>query len=352
MSKPPKKFKDSHDPAFAQLALEVARAIERNKDGSTQKQQVEELVAAERLFHQTILSYRISTEIYKRFIQLVRITNKNILSARPYFRESSDTFSAKITPALKNKDPEALKVFDINYHFVKFTKDHWIGLWPKKVEALYQRVKKARTILIENNMPLAINRAKIFYRKTPKGHLSFMDMVEVSSMGLAAGIDKYVGDYKKNYLGVAIGRIVGNLIDAYSETVMHFYPQDRRILYRANSIRGRQGIQDIQELTKAVNDSFTADLAEGKTAPKQTSVTELSYLLAAASLVSADSNSGEEGFGVYSYTADESENYEEVIGSNAEEVLGRKQQIDQMARLAQKLPIINRKILRLKGIQI
>lgn len=344
MSKQPKKFKDSHDPGFAQLATEIARAIERNKDGTTQKQQFEELVASERLFHETVLSYRISTEIYKRFLQLIRITNNNILSARPYFRENSDTFSAEITPALKNKDPESLKRFNINYHFVKFCKDHWIGLWPKKIEAIYQRTKKARTRLIEDNMALAVNRAKIFYRKTPKGHLTFLDMIEVSSMGLAAGIDKYCGEYKKNFIGVCIGRIVGNLIDAYSETVMHFYPSDRRVLYRANSIRGRQGINDISELTAAVNASFTADLLEGKTAPKQVTVTELSYLMSAASLISADSNVGEEGFGVYSYTADDSE--------NAEEILGKKQELTEMARLARKLPLINQKVLRLKGIEI
>src|ERR1035437_2530876 len=135
MSKPAKKFKDSHDPAFAQLALEIARAIELNKDGSTQKQQFEELVTAERLFHETVLSYRISTEMYKKFIQLIRITNKNILSARPYFRETSETFSSKITPALKNKDPEAMKEFGINYHMIIFFRGNWIGLWPKKLEA-------------------------------------------------------------------------------------------------------------------------------------------------------------------------------------------------------------------------
>src|ERR1035437_8771336 len=343
MSKPAKKFKDSHDPAFAQLALEIARAIELNKDGTTQKQQFEELVSAERLFHEIVLSYRISTEMYKRFIQLIRISNNNILSARPYFRESSDTFSAKITPALKSKDPEALKEFNINFHFVKFCKDSWIGLWPKKLEAVYRRVERARTVLVQNNMPLAVNRAKIFYRKTPKGHLSFVDMIEISAMGLCAGIDKYTGEFKKNFVGVCIGRIVGNLIDAYSETVMHFYPSDRRVLYRANSIRGRQGITDISELTAAVNSSFAADLLEGKTAPKPVTVTELAYLMSAASLVSSDSNMGEEGFGVYSYTPDQAE--------SAEDVLGRKQQVSQMAGLARRLPILNQKVLRLKGIE-
>ena len=309
-----------------------------------QKQQFEELVAAERQFHEMVLSYRICTEIFKRFIQLIRITNKNILSARPYFRESSETFSSKITPALKIKDPEALKTFGVNFHFVKFCKDHWLGLWPKKLEAAYQRVERARTILVQNNMPLAINRAKIFFRKTPKGHLTFMDLIEVSSMGLCAGIDKYTGEYKKNFVGVCIGRIVGNLIDAYSETVMHFYPSDRRVLYRANSIRGRQGITEITELTEAVNKSFAQDLSEGKTAPKPVTVTELSYLMSAASLISADSNEGEEGFGVYSFIPDDAE--------SAETILSRKQELSQMARLARKLPLINQKVLRLKGIEI
>ncbi|CAM6005494.1 unnamed protein product [Sphagnum balticum] len=344
MSRQPKKFKDSHDPAFAQLAQEVANAIERNKDGKTQKEQFEELVAAEKLFHETLLASRISTEIYKRFIQLIRIKNNNILSARPYFRESSDTFSTQITPALKARDPEAMKPFSINYHFIKFCKDNWIGIWSKKMDSIYLRTERARTVLVELNMPLAINRAKIFYRKTPKGHLSFMDMIEVSAMGLCAGIDKYTGPFKKNFIGVCIGRIVGNLIDAYSETVMHFYPSDRRVLYRANSISGRQGIRDIEELTAAVNASFTADLAEGKTAPKQVTVTDLAYLMSAASLISADSNDGEEGFGVYSFTPDDSE--------NSEEALDRKQQLAKMARLARKLPLINQKILRLKGIDI
>lgn len=344
MSKAPKKFKDSHDPLFTVLAQEIATAIARNQDGKTQKEHFEELVNAEKAFLELVLSYRISTEMFKRFIQLIRVVNNNILSARPYFRESSETFSSGITPALKSKNPEDLKKFAINFHFVKFCKDEWIGLWPKKLESAYKRVEKARTVLVELNMPLAVNRAKLFYRKVPKGHLTFLDMIESASMGLCAGIDKYTGPFKANFIGVCIGRIVGNLIDIYSETQIHFYPGERRVLYRANSIRGRQGITDIIELTKAVNDSFIVDLKEGRTAPKQVTVSELSYLLSAASLVSADSNDGEEGFGVYNFTPDQSE--------NAEELLGKKQEISIVCKLAQKLPLINQKILRLKGIDI
>ena len=345
MAKPSKKFKDTHDPSFSVFAQQVTEIIDKNKDGLTNKQNFEELTTAEHLFHESILSsQRISTELYKKFIQLIRVKNKNILSARPFFRENSDTFSAKITPALKANDHEALKAFAINFHFIVFAKKNWIGLWPKKAEVLYKRVEAARTKLVHTNMALCINRAKIFYRKTPKGHVSFMDMIEVASLGLCAGIDKYVGEYKPNFVGVVIGRMVGNLIDVYSETAIHFYPTDRRILYRANSIRGRQGITDIQELQKAVNDSFAKDLLEGMTAPKPVSVIELSDLLAAASLISADSNVGEQGFGVYDYTPDNTD--------NAEESYVKKEEMSNVTRLAQKLPLINKKVLRLKGIEI
>lgn len=338
----PRKFKESHDPAFSHLAKEVAAAIARNKNGNTQQQNVEELAAAEKLFHETILSYKMSTELYKRFIQHIRITNNNILQARPYFRELGGLFSAEITPALKARDPEALKKFSINFHFVKFAKDHWIGLWPKKVEILFKRVERARTVLIENNMPLAINQAKRFFRKNPNGHLTFMDMIEISSMGLATGIDKYVGGYKPNYLGVAIGRIVGLLISANCETSMHFYPSDRKVLYRANSIRGRQGIKDIVELTKKVNDSFIFDKSEGIAAPNPITVDELSRLMAASSTVSADSNAGEEGFGTYNFTPDERETPEESFES--------KENWSQVTKFARNLPILHQKVLRLKGI--
>jgi hypothetical protein len=123
---------------------------------------------------------------------------------------------------------------------------------------------------------------------------------------------------------------------------LHFYPSDHRILYRANSIRGRQGITDIPELTKAVNDSFAQDLLEGKTAPPRVTESELSYLMSAASLISSDSNVGEEGFGIYNYTADSKE--------NAEDMMGNRQEKDIMFDLARKLPLINQKILKLKGI--
>ena len=340
----PRKY-ESFDDSFYRLAGEVTRALERNKDGTIQQEQVEELLDAERKFKETILKYRQATDIYKRFLQKVCIENKNILSARPYFRETAVIFSQRITPAIKEENIEVLKTFDINYQFIKFIKQHWLGPFPKRAEQLFQRVHLARTKLIENNMPLAINRAKLFYRKTPKSHLTLMDFIGICSMGLAAGIDKWCGKYSPVFRSVCIGRMVGNMIDSYSETMLHFYPSDKRILYKAHTIRGRRGIEEIGELTEAVNNSFKEDEKEGKTVPKtDLDVSELSALMSAASTVSADATVNDEGYGVYQYTVDDTQDIEAKYAE--------KEATNQMLTFAKKLPIIHQKVLKLKGVKI
>lgn len=343
MQKPKKQ--EGFDDSFYKLAAEVTKALERNKDGSLQEDQVMGLLDVERKFKDTILKYRQATEIYKKFLQKVCIQNKNILSARPYFRENAVSFSQKITPAIKESDIETLKTFDINFQFIKFIKDNWLGPFPKRAAQLYDRVYAARTKLIENNMPLAINRAKLFYRKTPRSHLTLMDLIQICKMGLAAGVDKWVGKYSPVFRSVCIGRMVGDMIEGYSQTTLHFYPSDKRILYRANSIRGRQGIEDIVELTNAVNESYKKDAEEGKSIPKHNiTVSELSALMSAASTVSADATVNDEGYGVYHYTQDATQ---DVEGHFIERDATIK-----MLSIAKTLPLIHKKILRLKGLKI
>lgn len=335
------------DDSFYRLASEVTKVLEDNKaDNTTQKEQVEELLLAEKKFKENIVKHHgLSTKVYKRFLQKICVENKNILSARPYFRETAITFSKQITPCIKTTNIEELKKFHINYQFIKFIRDTWIGPFPKTAEALYQRVHKARTKLIQNNIPLAINRAKLFYNKTPKSHLSLMDMIGVCAIGLASGVDKWVGEYSTVFRSVIIGRCVGLLIDIYSETMLHLYPSDKRILYKANSIRGRQGITEVKELADAVNKSFLQDEKEGKSIPKgEVTESQLSELLNGASIASADATMDDEGYGVYQLTPD--------LLPDMESVMIEQESTSSMTEHARKLPILHRKVLRLKGIKL
>jgi hypothetical protein len=181
-----------------------------------------------------------------------------------------------------------------------------------------------------------------------------MDLIGICGMGLAAGIDKWCGIYSRVFRSVCIGRMVGYMIDSYSETMLHFYPSDKRILYKANSIRGRQGIEDIRELTKAVNESFKNDALEGKSVPKnEVTVSELSELMSAASMLSADSpvgSTGRNGAGVvkeitiYDFTPDPEQDIETSYI--------QKEDTSRMLMFAARLPLLHRKILKLKGIKI
>jgi DNA-directed RNA polymerase specialized sigma subunit len=340
-----KKFEN--DNSFYWLATCIAGILEQNKDGSTQRQQVEELFQAERLFKEEILKYKYSTTVYRKFIEKIRYIDRNILYAKVYFRESGERFSAEITKCFKEEDPEALKKYSINFNLIQFIAENWRGPLGPKAEKLYQRVKKARKILMENNLPLVINEAKKFFRKVPRSDLTLIDMISTSAMGLASAIDKYSGDkngeYSEVFRSVILGRASGNLIRDYSQTALHFYPSDRKVLYRANSIRGRQGITDIVELTNAINESFKQDIREGKSAP--TEKIEPSYLfnlLNAASITSIENTADENGFTVYDFTPSESKNIEES--------LIQEETCDKIGKLINKLPILYRKVLKLKGV--
>lgn len=350
MSKSAKKKFEAYSNDLYWLADGVAAVIAENKkEGTTQKEQVEELFLAERLFKEEILKYKYSTQCYKKFIHKIRYIDRNILFSKIYFRENGEVFSKEVTPCLKKEDPEAIKKFHINFNLIKFIKDSWRGPLGAKAEKLYRRVEKARRILIEQNIPLAFNSAKLFYRKVPKSpQVGLLDMISVSIKGLTSAIDKYTGvagtgEYSTVFRSVILGRCTGELIREYSCTQIHFFPSDRKILYKANSIRGRQGITDIYQLAVAINEAFLADAKEGIQVPKeQVTAAELQELLHAASIVSVECTYGEDDFNQYDRTPCEV--------SNAEETLIHIETNQKVAKLIGELPPLNQKVLRLKGV--
>src|ERR1700746_2245367 len=117
MAKPSKKSFENYGNDLYWLATEIAHILARNKlEGTSQKQQVEELLEAEKLFKEEILRYKYSATVYKKFIEKIRYLDRNILYAKVYFREGSGTFSKEITPFIKSMDIEGLKKFNINFN--------------------------------------------------------------------------------------------------------------------------------------------------------------------------------------------------------------------------------------------
>jgi RNA polymerase sigma factor (sigma-70 family) len=134
------------------------------------------------------------------------------------------------------------------------------------------------------NTPLCINRARLFHSRTPPSHLSQMDLIQIGSVGLISGIDKYAPDGEvvtKQFRSTAMGRMGGNFIEEYSAPMLHFFPVDKRKLYRANKIVGKSvGPVDFGRVAEGVNEK-----GDVSTTPD-----EMADLMAAASTVSSDSS--------------------------------------------------------------
>jgi len=358
-----KSFNHYSDREFQDLAASVNAAIIKN-DGliGDQEEQVELLVQLERKFKYHIQKYQQCAELYKKFIKMfVDLRDEeeveadpdkefeNILSAQPYFREKTENFS-KISKAIKANDHVDLMTYNINFQMIDFIVKNWRGNVPERAKRYYDDFLEARRILIENNLPLAINRAKVFYRKTPKSHLTLLDLIDICTYGLISGIDKFDGEYSKVWRSVCIGRMVGYMIEEYSKTFLKMYPSDKKILYRANALKYRMKIEDVGELTKAVNESFKQDKAEGKSCPKlPISELHIPTLLNGSSYVSADptrvENDDEESeASIYDMSANNEE--------SAEDKLIHNDLMDRVFEAAKNLTNLEKKIIRLKGVNV
>jgi RNA polymerase sigma factor (sigma-70 family) len=279
------------DPAAIQLFLKnLSVVIEGHgeiKDPKArylkQKSQVEGLVALENEFRHTLIAHSRGNYVFRRFVKFICEERRNILAARPYFRERQDVFTKEISKALKKRNERSLYHFHVNYQFILFTMR--VVAWKprSRITILFEQISALRQELVETNMPLALNRARMFFSKTPPSHLTHMDFVQISCEGLMSAVDKYVLPFSSNFRAVAIGRMLGNFIENYSETLLHFYPVDKRKIYRGNKSAGKHvnGV-DKERLAREVNEDVSDDVY--KTTPD-----EISSLMAAASCVSADS---------------------------------------------------------------
>ena len=354
-----KSSKFANDRSFYVLADSIAKAIETNEDGTVKIEQLEKMIGLEEKFRKEIVKRGQSREIYKKFILKIMVENKNLLSSRPYFRERAAVFKSKISPAIKEAKIESLQTFHINYNLVEFIRANWLGPFPARAQQLYDQFIEARRILIENNTPLAVNRAKIFYSKTPQSHLSLNDLIGVAFTGLISGVDKVDADMTDKFGITCVGRITGNMIGDYSETQMHFYPSDHALLYRARSLIARHKVEghEIVRLVALINESYKEDTKNGVKAPaKPVTVGELVNLLGASSFASTDAiltqTYGADNETMKAATLGQDSIWTDEPEPDAESALILKDSRAVLVASAQILTVVERKVIKLKGVDV
>lgn len=350
----------SDDEHFRQFGSSLERNIARydNVDSEEtlveqQKRQIETLVVLEEEFRQTLIAHRWGVLVYRDFVRYICDERRNILAARPYFRERQDVFAQEISKALKKRADRSLYRFHFNYQFVSFVMKGPVdapGIRPKKwaagskIARLARQINAIREELVVMNVPLAISRARTFWSRTPRSKLAYMDLIQIASEGLIAAVDKFCLPYSPVFRSVAIGRMVGNFIEEYSSTDLHFYPGDRRKLYRANKAVGRMRVAvtevDFEKLAQEVNQG-------AKTGHDLTTASELAGIMAAASCVSSDmavSDEPEAPTLADRFAVDPS--------THPDAVFEREEALAVMRKSANILSPLESKVLRLRGVTL
>lgn len=335
-----KDFTDDHLRVFAkQLEHRIASYGDTDDITQRQKEQVEGLVEAEVQFRRALIASPHGEAVYQAFVAYILDERRNVLAARPYFRERQKVFTASISAAIRSRNPKQLHGFHFNWNFVRFATANAPWAADDEVMVWGEKIKAARHELTEINLPLAISRARLFWKRTQKSHLTYMDLIQIATEGLLAAIDKFCLPYSPVFRAVAIGRMTGNFIDDYSETTLHFYPTDKRKIYRANKIvhkHHRDGV-DYKTLSQSIN-----DCSDDK---HKTNPDEIASLLSAISCVSADTSGTEddEGSSLLSRSPGSDE-------TRPDRTFERESRHEGLQAALERLTVFERKLLALKGL--
>jgi RNA polymerase sigma factor (sigma-70 family) len=273
------------------LKAAIARYGEEKASGQVlldrQRDQFEGLVGLEDRFRKELLNHGWGELLYTKFVQEICEVKSDILAARPYFRIRQKEFSATISPALKVRDWKAISKHHVNYQFVRFVMQQ-VNWGPRSpVRRIAGKITALRNQMIETNLPMVIRQARRFFNRTPPRHITLLDFVSVGTEGLIAAVDKFCLPFRQMWRSVALYRMIGDFIEAYSKTVIHFYPRDKKRLYRANHVLARHphgGVETVDLLTEV-----NRDAEPGKVVDES----ELADLLAAATILSADAPSND-----------------------------------------------------------
>mgnify|MGYP000856001235 CR=1 FL=1 len=213
-----------------------------------------------------------------------------------------------------------------------------------------EKIKKVREELVQTNLPLACSRARDFFSRTPRSHLEHMDLVQIACEGLISAVDKFVPPFSKAFRDVAIGRMTGNFIEQYSETLLHFFPKDKRKLYRLHKLMAKN-----PENTSFLFAAERINAGDGKKLKKlegaqRTNESEISHLSAASSVISAEAVGTEDnatGSGIATRTI---EKYAAPPEVQPDVIVEREDGYAKLKQASKLLTLRQRKILILRGI--
>lgn len=288
--------------------------------------ELEKLFEIERRFTKKLASSKAGLDVYQKFINYIMHDQCNILLAKVYFRERETVFLKQIPNLFRNNKFEKMSKFNLNYKFLHWSMQHVGELKSaKKFKEMFDEVVFIRKRIVEQMLPLVVNRSRLFQVKTRKFNDDVLEFIQTSTEGLLSAIDKYVPPNKteNKFRGVAVGWMQAKLMSDHSEGMVKLTVNEKRVLYRANIARYRHGMTDMNDVLSFVRESFPAVTMEG--------------------LKPIISTSGE-----FQSLSIPSGKIKDQVSGPEQGIIDR-DEVVKLRAIIDTLPILNRKVLRLKG---
>lgn len=294
------------------------------------------LVELELMFSKALSRERGGKAVYKDFIKFILESPYGITSARPYFRLRESEYKNTINKAIREIDPKALSQYPINFQFCAFVmKNHKTP--SQKLLSIFEDLKTIRSEIITRYLYFSLSRSKIFksINGASRTAADLVDLIQISNEALIVTVDNFVpGD--SNFHHVLIGRISADLSRrsdfGAAPTITE---NDKKKLYR---------IKKLQQLDSFGREKTAKEIAEALNMHEY----DVAALLAASSHAVSISKPEaiEENPDVYQTANEDLESYETGYDQIESSDLYNK-----LFDSLKDLSIIERKLLRLKGVQ-
>lgn len=235
-----------------------------------QGEYIEKLFVLERDIQNEILKLKNADKMYQAFVSHITEKMRNILRARTFFRVKEKDFNKNLSPAFKNKDFKEIQKYPITYPLVMF----FIPMIPKrntKITKMFQEYSEVRNAIIRSMMGLAIRKANSFYDANRNYNSSKLDFINIAMVGLCAGVDKYTpenGKFSNVFRSVCLAYITRFLIESNGQSVAKLPSGDKKMLYKINILRFRQGVTNIDDITGHLNEFYQSQKLKGAVTPK------------------------------------------------------------------------------------
>lgn len=213
------------------------------------------LIDLEKSFAKKLLKTGQGKRVYSDFINMIYKLKRSMLYVRPYFRQRESMYLNTINKAVEKNQPTKLYDAPVNFKFIMFAvarleeneredakkkafkeQTQYVPVkfeLNKDLAVIFEKIKSLRHEIMNNNLFLALSKAKGHARSHGGSFADMSDLVQIANEGLILAVDKYVPSEGSVFATMAIGRMVANLIENGSnQSPVTVNSSGRKKLYR------------------------------------------------------------------------------------------------------------------------